>query len=84
MENSKIEIIKEVPQCALGESPHWCSEEQVLYFVDILKSRVLRFDPVSRICNFVTVSGKLFKLSVHRDLKAISHKSFCNRHHFWS
>ena len=29
----KIEVVKEVPQCTLGEAPHWCPEEQVLYFV---------------------------------------------------
>ena len=36
----KIEVVKEVPQCTLGEAPHWCPEEQVLYFVDIFKGTI--------------------------------------------
>ena len=36
----KIEVVKEVPQCTLGEAPHWCPEEQVLYFVDIIKGAI--------------------------------------------
>ena len=40
----------------LGEAPHWCQKEQVLYFVDIFQSRVLRYNPSKEFCNYVTVS----------------------------
>ena len=53
----QIEVVKgNVPICSLGEAPHWCQKEQVLYFVDIFQSRVLRYNPSKEFCNYVTVS----------------------------
>ena len=52
----QIEVVTEATRCQLGEGPHWCSKEQVLYYVDILKGRVLRYDPSSRQCHHVDVS----------------------------
>ena len=81
----QIEVVKgNVPICSLGEAPHWCQKEQVLYFVDIFKSRVLRYNPLNEFCNYVTVS----KHWVHKNL--IFHKqwyvfcfqidlTFCNK-----
>jgi L-arabinonolactonase len=35
----------ETPRCIIGEGPVWDVAEQVLYFIDILGKKVLRFDP---------------------------------------
>ena len=59
MTSPKIEVISEAIQTTLGEAPHWCPEEQVLYYVDIIKGRVYRYDPRKRKCDFVDVSGGL-------------------------
>ncbi|XP_063241869.1 regucalcin-like [Bacillus rossius redtenbacheri] len=41
----------------LGEGPHWDHKEQVLYFVDILKSTVAKYEPLTKIQTSVTVDG---------------------------
>ena len=40
MTSPKIEVIEKAAQTTLGEAPHWCPEEQVLYYVDIIKGKV--------------------------------------------
>ncbi|MBD8065892.1 SMP-30/gluconolactonase/LRE family protein [Devosia sp. PTR5] len=35
-------------KAALGECPLWCTEDKVLYFVDIKQCRIHRYDPISR------------------------------------
>ena len=61
MSGPKIEVVKGiVPVCGLGEAPHWCPKEQVLYFVDIFNSRLLRYNPSNGVCNYVTVSRYIF------------------------
>ena len=40
MTSPKIEVIEKAVQTTLGEAPHWCPEEQVLYYVDIIKGKV--------------------------------------------
>ena len=61
MSGPKIEVVKGiVPVCGLGEAPHWCPKEQVLYFVDIFNSRLLRYNPSNGVCNYVTVSIYIF------------------------
>jgi L-arabinonolactonase len=37
----------ETQRCIIGEGPVWDVAEQVLYFIDILGKKVLRFDPAS-------------------------------------
>ena len=37
--------VVDAPQTELGEGPMWSSDEEVLYWVDIVKRRVLRFRP---------------------------------------
>lgn len=58
MTSPQIEVVTEAIRCELGEGPHWCPKEQVLYFVDILKGKVLRYDPTKRECHYVTVYGQ--------------------------
>lgn len=55
MTTPQIEVVTEAIRCELGEGPHWCPKEQVLYYVDILQGRVLRYDPENRQCHYVTV-----------------------------
>ncbi len=45
----RIERISEAGVCQLGESPLWSVREQKLYWVDIDRHRLLRFDPQSRL-----------------------------------
>jgi len=59
MTSPKIQVIEKAAQTTLGEAPHWCPEEQVLYYVDIIKGRIYRYDPRKRKCDFVDVSGGL-------------------------
>ena len=57
MAEPQIEMVKgNVPICNQGKAPYWCQKEQVLYFVDIFKSRVLRYNPSNGFCNYLTVS----------------------------
>lgn len=42
-------------KAALGECPLWSSAEQVLYFVDIKRSRIHRFDPASDVHSSVSL-----------------------------
>ena len=58
----QIEVVSEAIRCELGEGPHWSSKEQVLYYVDIVKGRVLRYDPTKRQCHHVTVSTTVLPL----------------------
>ena len=51
---TSIEIIK-TKQTSLGEAPHWCPKENVLYFLDILNADIFRYDPVSKTCTSVKV-----------------------------
>ena len=51
---SSIETI-ETKQTSLGEAPHWCPIENVLYFLDILNAEIFRYDPVSNKCTSVKV-----------------------------
>ena len=37
-------------EAILGEAPYWCSDEQVLYWVDIDGKTVMRFNPVTGAC----------------------------------
>merc|ERR1712018_487960 len=53
---SLIETI-ETKQTSLGEAPHWCPIENVLYFLDILNAEIFRYDPVSNKCTSVKVPG---------------------------
>ena len=55
MTTPQIEVVTEAIRCKLGEGPHWCPKEHVLYYVDILQGRVLRYDPENRQCHYVTV-----------------------------
>ena len=51
-----IEVVEDAIKCQLGEGPHWCPKEQVLYYVDIKLGRVLRYDPKTNIGSYATVS----------------------------
>ena len=52
------EIVPNAKSCQLGEGPHWSSTEGVLYYVDIPRGRVLRYDPLNGgSCNFVDIDG---------------------------
>jgi hypothetical protein len=43
-----LQITKiDTPRCMIGEGPVWDVAEQVLYFIDILGKKVLRFDPAN-------------------------------------
>lgn len=54
----KVEVVSEALSCHLGEGPHWSEAEGVLYYVDILKGRVLRYDPQNGgSCCYVNVYG---------------------------
>ena len=44
---TKVELILKY-DALLGESPIWSVREQVLYWVDILKGQIHRFDPLSK------------------------------------
>lgn len=48
-----------VPQfmSCLGEGPHWCEKEAVLYYVDILPGHVCRYNPATGENTFVKVNG---------------------------
>jgi sugar lactone lactonase YvrE len=37
----------DLPRCSVGEGPVWDVAEQALYYVDILRQRVFRWDPAS-------------------------------------
>jgi sugar lactone lactonase YvrE len=37
----------ELPRCSVGEGPVWDVAEQALYYIDILKKRVFRWDPAT-------------------------------------
>ena len=53
-----VEIVPNAKSCQLGEGPHWSSTEGVLYYVDIPRGRVLRYDPLDGgSCNFVDIDG---------------------------
>ena len=65
MTTPQIQVINEAIRCELGEGPHWNSKEQVLYYVDIEKGRVLRYDPNKRLCHYVTVSTALVILMTY-------------------
>lgn len=53
----EIEIVEKALPCVLGEGPHWSVTENVLYYVDIPKGRVLRYDPRNGgSCFYVDVS----------------------------
>ena len=53
----KVEVLSEALLCQLGEGPHWSVAEGVLYYVDIKKGRVLRYDPRNGgSCCYVDVS----------------------------
>ena len=53
----KVEVLSEALLCQLGEGPHWSVAEGVLYYVDIKKGRVLRYDPRNGgSCFYVDVS----------------------------
>ena len=53
----KVEVVSEALLCQLGEGPHWSVAEGVLYYVDIKKGRVLRYDPRNGgSCCYVDVS----------------------------
>ncbi len=41
--------------CQLGEGPHWSSEEQCLYFIDIFGKKVCRYDPATKENKFIQV-----------------------------
>ena len=57
MDEPQIQVVKgNIPICIQGKAPYWCQKEQVLYFVDIFKSRVLRYNPSNGFCNYLTVS----------------------------
>lgn len=32
----------------IGEGPHWDQEAQVLYYVDLLESAIIKYDPNSK------------------------------------
>lgn len=51
---ARFELVLDV-KAALGECPLWSVEEQVLYFVDIKKSRIHRFDPSSKALDTLTL-----------------------------
>ena len=56
----KVEIVSEALPCLLGEGPHWSVSEDVLYYVDIRKGRVLRYDPRNGgNCSYVDVRSNL-------------------------
>ena len=40
-----LEVVSGDLSFQLGEGPHWSDAEGVLYYVDIVKGRVLRYDP---------------------------------------
>lgn len=42
----KVELVKKIP-CIIGEGPHWDDKTQTLLFVDIMKSTVYRWNPVT-------------------------------------
>lgn len=46
---TEVECILAVP-ALLGESPVWCHEERVLYWVDIKRPAIHRLDPVTGAC----------------------------------
>jgi len=54
----KVEVVSKALLCQLGEGPHWSVAEGVLYYVDIKKGRVLRYDPRNGgSCCYVDVHG---------------------------
>ena len=56
IEMSGFSLVLDV-KAALGECPLWSSAEQVLYFVDIKRSRIHRFDPASDLHSSVSLPG---------------------------
>ena len=62
----EVEVVTGALRCKLGEGPHWCSEENVLYYVDIFgysgNGRVLRYDPTTKTSSYVNVSEVQFSL----------------------
>ena len=60
----KVEVLSEALLCQLGEGPHWSVAEGVLYYVDIKKGRVLRYDPRNGgSCCYVNVSLSMILFS---------------------
>ena len=74
---TSIEIIK-TKQTALGEAPHWCPVENVLYFLDILNAEIFRYDPVSNKCTSVKVE-QYFPYSKIRQVPFKKLINFINR-----
>jgi len=50
-----------IPECVwrddaiVGESPVWCAATQVLYWVDIRRQKIQRFDPATGTNTFVKI-----------------------------
>ncbi len=51
-------------RCVIGEGPVWDVTEQVLYFIDILGKKVLRFDPVSGATRHWDVPGVIGSMAL--------------------
>nr|CAD7587306.1 unnamed protein product [Timema genevievae] len=52
------------PRTLLGEAPHWDHKAQLLYYVDILKSTVYRFNPKNKELTSVKIDGGLVSLVI--------------------
>ena len=69
-----IEVVEDAIKCQLGEGPHWCPKEHVLYYVDITLGRVLRYDPEAKVGSYATVSQpSLAKISTPSKKKSLRH-----------
>jgi D-xylonolactonase len=64
--NYTIELITDTA-CRLGEGPIWHSDEQCLYWVDILAGHIWRYDPHSEACQRVFSGDVIGGMTLQQD-----------------
>ena len=78
----EVEVVTGALRCQLGEGPHWCSQDNVLYYVDIPQGRVLRYDPKTSTTSYVNVSEVQFSLDLFVYAEFMRWESHCDSINF--